>query len=1358
MEKHELDAEVTQADSTSTNMLKRVVNALKGHKKIVAGAGAALVAGAIMLATLTAQATTTGFVSVSGGKYDAYPTGTRAIADPSTMSNYKEFPSVAVDGTTTKPLYDTTQYAGRMWTDKTVTVPSDETTSNNQIRKTALFELEPDDQGNKIDFITGDEVDEGYFEVDMSDNATFLTTISALTSALETATAEPVPLDIVLVLDVSGSMGEANKSNTYREGKNPYFSSMEDLVSSLPEPNKNFTTNSSVFTSKPYIRGTDDRYTTTSEKFAGYVEISKNADRSNAVTVPFINKVESNNTKDRFYILTTDIDKLYTALGYTETYYARFINRETLKETHEDWAPTDFLFTNLYKSSGYTQHNRLMDLKLAANAFIEAIAEKNTLLASNGYDTSYMSQIGIVKFSSPNVKTDQYAIYTDYTKLQNDQCTQIVSPLTYYAVPDSENNDSLPAGTTDWAEAETRVNILKHGGATAANMSLMMAEALLDGNRAHWDNTYKTEEPARDGVQHVVIFFTDGNPKDGKPKANNQTSNAPRDFEGDTASSTIGVAERLKKNGTLIYSVALVGGANTSTDLTVDYEHPENSSQNIDLYLNGVSSNFSNASGTPADEITAVYGTQKDALADTGFPWEEVIPAYYTPNPAISWDVNPDDWVLNTKYVPTSDETVQPGKEYYKLTENSDGTVTYVKDESISNYVPAQVFNYTCVKNENDNKYTCVAVPSSVTTPDDFYTYYEKVNYYLAVTGNNGAALTDAFMQILTQITSEEGGATTATGRDGNTAVTITDYLGDYMEFKGLNGILYGKTAATTKFYADATQGAAREPAVVIPAGDEEEDDFVIYTLMPSKAGGQVDSSLLNPPTGEEKVSLTGIGVKVTKGTTAKEGDTVTITIPPELLPTVHYTIEETEDKNGNVKTTVTRNSVNPVRIFYSVGPKTTTVNNVISLIDDMALRSDRNTTLRPQDLQTEDYQNFINGAAAAAWNDTTSGYAYYSLYCNRYTAPAEGVTATYGETEVVTSLAITNPYYFHVDDPLYTTNDTANPTPATTANYSGTGTLYFFTDYWGVARNAQGTYDEYITAHEWTGDYGTYDSKLYTRSGNASSGYTYTVATEADADANTTLYTKLTSARNNEAIYTVYSGKFADWDPDTDAYYIPNGTPRTETLEVASGGYILTKDQVNHELAESARNPTGTATIAFSSTFEANDKDELGNVKLYQYLGNNGRLDIPVYGTLAITKSIEAGTGFDLPDNPTPEADFKLYLYQSDGTTALTGTYTALIRDYEGYPINPETHERMTNAENAKFLLGNEGTFTLRKNETLKITGLPYGTKYNVEEFAETGYTEKVTIKDGDDSYEATGTGSGIQTNAVNPESTTNP
>ena len=579
-------------------------------------------------------------------------------------------------------------------------------------------------------------------------------------------------------------------------------------------------------------------------------------------------------------------------------------------------------------------------------------------------------------------------------------------------------------------------------------------------------------------------------------------------------------------------------------------------------------------------------------------------------------------------------------------------------------------------------------------------------NYYIAVGG--GTSLSDAFSKIAADISSGGGEDSTATGRDGNTAVTITDYLGDYMEFKGLDGILYGVTADTTKFYAPGTQGAYHEQAQV--QRDDASATQSTYTMWPKDL---VPSALLNPEPGQENVSLNGITVKVTRSTNPKVGDTVTITVPPELIPSLRYAVEQKQE-GDNITTTSTRTDADPLRIFYSIGPKASTVSSVISQLEDQSLRSESATN--ESDRQTTAFKNFMADAAAEGEN------GIYKVYSNTKTTGDQG-TATVNMT-----LSDNNPYYFYVEEPLYVvaSGSGANTVYRKATSADAALPKYVRTRYWTVGANPT----EQNSYAEWSGNYGTYDSSLYTYNEATN---TYTAVTSAPSEG-TPLYRKFTFDGNDT--YVEYSGAFDDFKADN-TLYIPNGTPHTE--------YEVT----NVSISKGDGNATSTATTSLVSTFA-------GEMTATQRLGNNGMLSIPVPGTLAVTKNIAAGAGFELPTDPVPSATFTLNMKSPTGAVLnQPNTYRALIRDAAGHPIDPTTHAQVSSADSAKFYVVDGSTFELRDGETLKVTNLPHGATYTVTEDGQAGYQATVTDNTGDTHTEergesasttpaGTGTGSG--------------
>ena len=1189
----------------------RVLNSLRAHKAAV-GASLAAAAGVAALVFATSSAAVATGLNVTDS---SYPTGTTAIADVATDESYKLYPTGSIETS-----YNTTEFAGRLWADKTVYVPDDGQGNLGTTTTIALADETLDLDGDA----TSSRTTAGQFQVDKTESGIFETEISLLSSSLTTEKYEPVPLDIVLVLDTSTSMKEKSDAPVDTSGYNMvnHYLNEDEIKQSL-KPDDTFSPYKYFSRNK---NGLDDK-----KYFEGYVRV---ADENGPLE-------DSSGRKYRlaaflkrdnvFYIVTDDPSLFKQPVELTVWFEAgEYIDRyatTSLPHTAQSsqWTTETFYYTGIWGVPKIPESTRIEDLRYAVNDFIDSIAANNNDLAAEGYGDEYMSRISLVKFASEYANNGETARYQIKTTNIGGSNTQIITPLTAYTTSDATSLETVHG----------YVDQLQANGSTYADYGLTLAEGVLK-DKAYVNSSGDTPG-ARDDVKKVILFFTDGNPK-------HVRGESPRDFSGLYAQKTWEVAERIKQDEDVtIYSVAVLAGADASDTTTM----------NANIYLNGVSSNYPNATATggvdnPSEgyvydettgEFTDIGPQNKDKylVRGTNYGATSVNVKYYTPS-EFSWTPTlgtPSNRIED--YVQTSDEAVIRGKEYYTRT----GLGT------------------------DNNPYVFTKVPSPVTA--NIGSYYEKLNYYLVA---NGGSIADAFTKVLNQITSGGGDTSITTGRDGNTGVTITDYLGDYMEFKGVDGILYGTSASTTQFYAPGTQGAYHVQAQV--QRDDRSATLSVYTMWCA-----VPSALLSPNAGEETTDLKNITIKVERSTNPQVGDTVTITVPPELIPSLRYIVQEqhqaaTQDTPGGVTTFVRLEEADPLRIFYSVGPKATTLSNVISQLEDQALRDPN--AYNESDKQTEAYRNFVGDAATDGHDNV------YPLYNNAIkpkttdNMSSEEIASlveqanTMGTTKVTMAVADTNPFYFFAEnEQLYEYyEDTEKYVPATSSNYAEGDTLYWIKTVWTVSGNSPATSTE--KPIEWKGN-------------------------------------TITDSDNN--------------------IVIPAGTAKIQTAEgkndYTSGTFA--KDDATH-----TRNLTGTATNYLTTIFNGADEDDAHQKIATFYLGNNGRLDIPVYGTLSVEKDFEADTGFDLPENAT--ASFTLTL-KGEGGSSLTGPYPALIRDSQGHPVDPSTHSPATAAESVRFTVRDGSTFTLRDGETLRVTGLPDGATYQVVEEGQPGYKATVTNND---------------------------
>ena len=267
-----------------------------------------------------------------------------------------------------------------------------------------------------------------------------------------------VPADIVLVLDVSGSMDENMTTYTYTEVA------------------RDWTYNNFGNSTYYYLDGTEYRA---------------------------VSRATSGRTNTQYYLRYRDANNNWTDLGSRST-----------SQTNVLWSGT------LYSRSTETK-TKMTALKDAVKDFIDEI-HKNDLYNSNGEarETPLGNQIAIVKFAEPtyyttttgwiagasttptlspgnhfatwrsNNNVDEYSNFsTTSTGEQRYNCTEVVAGF------------SAVSSTSDVNNLKNTVNGLVSAGSTAADYGMTLAKMLIDNLGADRSESTKT-----------VVFFTDGSP------------------------------------------------------------------------------------------------------------------------------------------------------------------------------------------------------------------------------------------------------------------------------------------------------------------------------------------------------------------------------------------------------------------------------------------------------------------------------------------------------------------------------------------------------------------------------------------------------------------------------------------------------------------------------------------------------------------------------------------------------------------------------------------------------------------------------------------------------------------------------
>lgn len=340
----------------------------------------------------------------------SHPVQKDIVADNSTLGNW----SGEVG------LENTTENVGRIWTDKTV--QNEDVTLSGDVGQSVKIEK------GSSDFLVG---------------------LSALSSMSNTMTTSTTPLDIVLVLDMSGSMSQE--------------------------------------------LSTEEQVT--------YNEIR--ADR-----VQGSDAVEQRGITGRRYYVQQDPGEYYVLVdgeyvrvqeAVTQERHQNWQGRDQNFDVHDYWYITGEDGTEIRVEPGsgenqfyvqdtqYITTTKIDALKEAVNQFIETTNQANASLPADG-----KHEISIVKFSGNSINT--------------------IGNNTYQYNGDTYNYSQVVTDfTSDATALESYVDALQPAGATRADYGLEQAQRVLQGDDTPY-GTNNDLGGAREDSKKVVIFFTDGQP------------------------------------------------------------------------------------------------------------------------------------------------------------------------------------------------------------------------------------------------------------------------------------------------------------------------------------------------------------------------------------------------------------------------------------------------------------------------------------------------------------------------------------------------------------------------------------------------------------------------------------------------------------------------------------------------------------------------------------------------------------------------------------------------------------------------------------------------------------------------------
>ncbi|WP_308622883.1 Spy0128 family protein [uncultured Enorma sp.] len=266
-------------------------------------------------------------------------------------------------------------------------------------------------------------------------------------------------------------------------------------------------------------------------------------------------------------------------------------------------------------------------------------------------------------------------------------------------------------------------------------------------------------------------------------------------------------------------------------------------------------------------------------------------------------------------------------------------------------------------------------------------------DYYKAATSSD--ELSQIFQGISEDIGSGTGAPTQTEGKDTETTsgyITITDQLGDYMQFDGMKSVVFAGQQFTQ------VSGPTQDTA-------EGYEGWIRYTYQ-----GEANNDIY--PEG----NLNQLIVRVKEGGDLKTGDTVQVQIPASLIPTRYFDVDATA---GTMSVT----DAYPIRIFYGVSLKG-------GVADSIAAGAPMGG------LSQAEYDEL---ATYARSNQYTKGdTAYASFLSNAWSGGADGTTTSSFEPSSGNEF-----YYFTKPTTLYF--DEACERPVTDRSQIRDGQTYYY-------------------------------------------------------------------------------------------------------------------------------------------------------------------------------------------------------------------------------------------------------------------------------------------------------------------------
>ena len=528
----------------------------------------------------------------------------------------------------------------------------------------------------------------------------------------------------------------------------------------------------------------------------------------------------------------------------------------------------------------------------------------------------------------------------------------------YYPVYD---NEVIEAGWFEWG-SETYYGLTENG-----QYVRIQEETTWSGRHESWQFQGRTVEPkanSADNASNHIQFYVHRS-----PTKMDALRIAVSNFIDETVAQNQSIADQANQHRIAIVSYA----SGSTTDIGLTYATQTNAG--------AIHSAVDELVPTGATEADSGMNRTQGILNNNGRPGAKKIVVFFT-------DGEPGQ---NGFAAGTANSTINYARQ---MKQGENGATIYTigmfnganpsGTDRVNAYMNAVSSNYP-----NAQSYTSLGQRDpdgdfykAATNADDLNAIFQEISDEISSTTTSGAP---------TQV--DEGADPNQSGY-----ITFTDTLGDYMEVKDFNAIVFAGNKVTQHDE---------------PAGGTS------YTFR-----GQFEASPVYPA-----ADLSNIKISVTKGT-GSAGDTVTVQLPASMIPLRYFDVNS---EDGEATMSIT--DALPVRIFYSVGLRDSDGDGTADVLEEL---NDPDGSL----------QSYID-----ANSDAGTGDVYF--YSNAFTKGA-----TNGSTTAVFEPSLGNTfYYFTANTPLY--DGDGSTTPAGRGDVEA-GNAYYQRVYWvpednGGARQVTG-------------------------------------------------------------------------------------------------------------------------------------------------------------------------------------------------------------------------------------------------------------------------------------------------------------